>query len=66
MYGFILGLRHDPITEVCFEAVYWGSVGDMYFAVQFNIDLCQTEGQVCVTLRCAGLRWVTLSRTITP
>jgi hypothetical protein len=40
MYGFILGFRHVPIKLAPVQAVYRGSVLDMYFAVQLNIDLC--------------------------
>lgn len=50
MYGLILGFRHVPIKLASVYAVYRGSVLNTYFAVQLNIDLCQSEGQVWVTL----------------
>ena len=50
MYGFILGFRHVPIKLASVQAIYRDSVLDRYFAVQLNIDLCQSEGQVWVTL----------------
>ena len=42
MYGFILGFRHVPIKLASVQAIYRDSVLDRYFAVQLNIDLCQS------------------------